>query len=132
MIFWAAYRGTPPRVILQSIAAGLQGRDAFSGGAGSAWLGAFLHVLIACGVAAVFWVGCVLWPALIRRPFLHGAVYGGIVYLVMNQVVLPLSRAPRGPFRLAWFLDNLIGHMLLIGPPVAFIARWSASRNRDS
>jgi len=131
MIFWALYRGTPPRVILQSVAAGLQGKEALSGGAASALLGALLHLFIACGVAAAYWAACMIWPAIIQRPFLFGALHGGLVYLVMNFVVLPLSQAPPGTFRPAWFLDNFIGHLLLVGPPAALIARWSASRNRD-
>jgi len=130
MIFWALYRGTPPRVILQSIAAGLQGKQAFSGGAASALLGAVLHVFIACSVAAVYWAASVRWPALIRHPFLSGAAYGGVVYAVMQYVVIPLSQTTPGTFRPAWFLANFIGHLLLVGPPVALIAHWSASHDR--
>ena len=130
MTFWALFRGTEPHVILQSIAAGLLGKDAFSGGTPTAILGALLHVFIACGVAAVYYLACVRWPTLTGRPLTFGAIYGAVVYLVMNHVVLPLSLASPGPFIPAWFLDNLIGHIVLVGPPVAIIARWSASRAR--
>ena len=128
MTFWALYRGTAPHVILQSIAAGLLGQDAFTLGASSALLGAFLHFFIACGVATVYYAACVLRPILIWRPATYGAIYGAVVYLVMNHVVVPLSHARPVPFIPAWFFDNLIGHVLLVGPPVAFIARWSARR----
>ncbi|HJY81944.1 MAG TPA: hypothetical protein VKK81_12785 [Candidatus Binatia bacterium] len=116
---------------MQSIAAGLLGKDAFSGGASTALLGAFLHLIIACGIAAVYYLACLVWPALVKRPFIYGAIYGAIVYLVMNHVVVPLSRATPVPFSPAWFLDNLIGHMLLVGPPVAFVARWSAAKAHE-
>ena len=128
MTFWALYRGTSPQRILQSIAVGLLGNDAFTGGAGSALLGAFLHVFIACGIASVYWAACMFWPGLITRPAPYGMTYGAVVYLVMNQVVLPLSRVGPVPFILPWFLANFIGHVLLVGPPVAFVARWSARR----
>ena len=128
MTFWALYRGTSPQRILQSIAVGLLGNDAFTLGAASALLGAFLHLFVACGIASVYWAACMIWPSLITRPAMYGAIFGAVVYLVMNQVVVPLSRVGPAPFILPWFLANFIGHVLLVGPPVAFIARWSARR----
>lgn len=130
MTFWAVYNGATPQVVLQSIAAGLMGRDAFSGGAPTAWLGAFLHLFIACGIAAVYYLSCRLWPMLLTRPLFNGVIYGVLVYLVMNYVVVPLSLASPVPFIPAWFLDSLLGHILLVGLPIAYIARWSALRNR--
>jgi uncharacterized membrane protein YagU involved in acid resistance len=130
IIFWALVRGTQPQVILQSVAAGLLGKPAaFAGGAQTAWLGAILHVSISCGIAAVYYAACVRVPSLLKRPLVSGASYGVAVYLVMNFVVIPLSRTSRAPFMPAWFLASFLGHILLVGMPVAFIARWSASRN---
>ena len=128
MTFWGLYRGTRPHVILQSIAAGVLGQDAFTGGAPTALLGAFLHVFIATSVATVYYLACLAGPALIDRPAVAGGAYGVGVYLVMNFIVLPLSNARQVPFRWGWFLANFIGHIVLIGMPVAFIARWSAAR----
>ena len=130
MTFWAIYRGTAPQAILQSIAAGLLGNDAFSGDWPTALLGACLHLFIACCIAGVYWVSAVRWPILIRRPYSSGMTYGVVVYLVMNFAVLPLSEARHLPFIFVWFLDNFIGHILLVGLPVALVARWSASRAR--
>lgn len=128
MTFWAIYRGTSPTSILQSIAAGLLGREAFAGGAASAALGAALHLGICFAIAGVYYLGCVRWPGLLRKPALHGAIYGAGVYLVMNHVVVPLSRAIPVPFIPVWFLDNLLGHILLVGLPLAYLARGSAAR----
>jgi hypothetical protein len=69
MTFWTVYNGATPQVILQSIAAGLMGRDAFSGGAPTAWLGAFLHFFISRGIVTVYFIACRLWPMLLSRPF---------------------------------------------------------------
>lgn len=130
MTFWAIYNGATPQVILQSIAAGLIGQDAFSGGAPTALLGAFLHYFIATGIAAVFYLACKLWPALLQRPFWSGVSYGLTVYLVMNYAVLPLSLASPLPFIPSWFLDSLLGHVAFVGLPLAYIAAWSATRDR--
>jgi len=130
MTFWYFYRGAGPVTILQSIAVGVLGKEAFNGGIPTACLGAALHLLIAFGVAGVYGIGCRVWPVLLRRPAICGAIYSVIVYLVMHQIVLPLSRVPPGPFLLPWFLDDFIGHVLLIGIPVALVARRVSLQRR--
>lgn len=63
-------------------------------------------------------------PALTRRPFLRGQLYGIALYAVMNYIVLPLSGFP-GPGRFAWMVlvASLLAHMLLVGLPIALFAR---------
>jgi len=128
MSFWWFYSGASPLVILQSIAAGLLGKDSFEGGMGTVALGAFLHLFIACVMAAVYYLGCRRWPVLFRRPVYCGAIYGVILYLAMSYVVLPLSKAAPLPFIPSWFLASIASHVLLVGIPIALVARWSASR----
>ena len=128
--FWEIYRGLPPQKIFQSVSAGLLGDNAFKGGTATAWLGVGLHCFIACGVAAVFYAACRLWPMLLRRPFVYGIVYGAAVYAVMNYAVIPLSQhPPPKQFVLPWFLDDFLGHLLLIGPTAALAVNWSARRD---
>lgn len=128
IVFWRVYSGASATAILQSIAAGLQGKAAFAGGAGSAALGLLLHFLIMFAMAAAFWLACRSWPALLRRPVPAGIAYGLGTWAVMNHVVVPLSRASAPPFIPAWFADGLLAHVLLVGLPFALIARWSANR----
>jgi uncharacterized membrane protein YagU involved in acid resistance len=126
--FWYLYGATPPARILQAIAAGLLGKDAFSGGAAAAALGLALHFLIAFGMAAVYWLACRRWPALITRPVAAGLAYGIGTWAAMNYVVVPLSRATPPPYIPAWFVDGILAHLLLVGLLLAFTARWSAQR----
>lgn len=128
MSFWWFYNGASPLVILQSIAAGLLGKESFGGGMGTVALGAFLHLFIACVMAAVYYVGCRRWPALYQRPVFYGAVYGVILYLAMTYVVLPLSQASPLPFIPSWFVASVASHIVFVGIPIALVARWSASR----
>ncbi len=128
--FWQFYNGTEPAVVLQAIAAGLLGKDAFAGGAASAALGLFLHFFIACGMAAVYWLACLRWPSMLARPVVSGIAYGVLTWLAMNHVVVPLSRALPPPFIPAWFVDSVLAHIVLIGLVLAFAARWSAARSR--
>jgi hypothetical protein len=126
--FWRLYNGASATAILQSVAAGLQGKAAFTGGASSAALGLLLHFLIMFAMAAAYWLACRRWPALLRRPVPAGIAYGLGTWAVMNYVVVPLSRASSPPFIPAWFADGLLAHVLLVGLPFALIARWSAKR----
>ena len=126
--FWFLYNGASPVRILQSIAAGLLGPAAFAGGKGTAALGLFLHFFIAVGMAAVYWLACLRWPALVRRPVIAGISYGVTAWLAMEHVVVPLSRAQPPPFILPWVIDSVLAHVVLIGLLLAFVARWSANR----
>lgn len=130
LVFWHFYNGTPPAVILQAIAAGLLGKDAFAAGADTAGLGLLLHFVIACGMGTVYWLVCQRWPTLIARPLVAGVSYGVLTWLAMNYLVVPLSRAIPPPFVLAWFIDGLLAHILLVGLLLAFVARRSALRQR--
>lgn len=126
MLFWYLYRDVPPMRILQSIAAGLLGKQAFAGGAGSAALGALLHLLIACGMAWAYVIVGRWLPNLARRPLLGGTIFGIGAYLVMTYVVVPLSRANPAPPNIWWLVDSIAAHILLVGVPLAFMARRMA------
>jgi hypothetical protein len=116
-------RGARPIRILQSIASGLLGRAAFSGGLRTAVLGAALHFFIAFVVVATFFVASRYLAVLRRFPVWSGLMYGVVVYLVMNFVVLPLSAAGRGSFAWPVVANGLIIHMLGVGLPSSLFAR---------
>ena len=127
------FRGVAPGRVLQAIASGLLGRQAFAGGTGSAILGLGLHVVIAFGAAAIYAVASLRLPILLARPLLCGPIYGLAVYAVMQFVVLPLSafRAgpPPPPGTTDWNLVNLLlAHVFFVGLPIALAARWAARR----
>jgi uncharacterized membrane protein YagU involved in acid resistance len=126
--FWRLYAGTNATTILQSVAAGLLGKSAFAGGAATAALGLLLHLAIMCAMAAAYWLAARRWPSLLSRPVAAGIAYGLLTWAAMNYVVVPLSRASSPPFILPWYIDGLLAHLLLVGIPFAFVARWSASR----
>jgi hypothetical protein len=130
IVFWRLYSGTSATAILQSIAAGILGKAAFAGGAGSAALGLGLHLAIMCAMAAVYWLACRRWPWMIRKPLQAGVAYGLLTWAAMNYVVVPLSRASAPPFILSWFVDGLLAHVLLVGLLFALVARRSALSSR--
>ncbi len=130
VVIWVVLfqRSTVQR-ILQSIASGLLGPDAFRGGSTTALLGLGLHLTIALGWTLVFLALLQRWPWLrartraVRGAVLVGLVYGAAVWLLMDGVVLPLSRARAVSPTVAWFWIQLATHPLVVGLPIALILR---------
>ncbi len=115
--------GFDPIPIYQFVASGMLGPSAFSGGIASALVGVAVHFTVAFSAAAAFVLASRRLPILRERFLASGAAFGVGVYMVMNYVVIPLSRIPPSPFSLALFLNGIIGHALLVGIPIAYAAR---------
>jgi hypothetical protein len=73
------------------IAAGLLGRQATHGGAGTYVLGLVLHYFIACTWATVYYLASRKLPFLTEHPLIGGVNFGVWVQLFMMLVVLPHS-----------------------------------------
>ena len=120
-------RGTKPIVILQSVASGALGQSAFTGGAKTAALGLAFHFLIALIAATVFYFASRAISFMITHAVISGIVFGICVYLVMNLVVLPLSRIPVKVPLWAYPWPSLVGglliHMFGIGLTIALVVR---------
>jgi len=121
-------RGASPVRILQSIASGLLGVDAFKGGLATAALGALLHFFIALMAAGVYYAASQRLGFLVRQPVISGLLYGVAVYGFMNHVVVPLSAVPKRPFVLGLALVILVVHMLCVGLPIALLVRRHATQ----
>jgi uncharacterized membrane protein YagU involved in acid resistance len=115
--------GASPRIILQSIASGLLGRAAYSGGARTAALGLVLHFFIAFSVTAFYFflASRVFWFN--AHAVVSGLGYGAGVFLFMHLVVLPLSAHAPGFLPLFPATCEFLEHMLFVGLPVALAAR---------
>jgi hypothetical protein len=122
------WNGTAPSRVLQYVASGALGPSSFQGGTLTALAGLGFHFLNAFLFAWFFFVVATKLPRLIEKPFLTGAIYGIGVYVVMNYVVVPLSRiGPRPtPPTLTW-VTGLLVHMFLIGVPIAVAAKEALS-----
>lgn len=122
--------------LFHSVAAGLIGPQAArAGGTRTAVLGAFLHVVVAFLWTIGFYVAVRVSPALrrwvstTRGAVLVGLLYGVVVYLGMNYVVVPFSATGRGlPTINVKFFINLVQHMLMVGLPIALIIRDGRGR----
>ena len=105
--------GTSPIVILKFIASGAFGREAaFSGGFPMAIVGLVFHFIIAYSWTVVFFL---LYPRLTflsRNRIVTAIGYGAVIWVVMNLLVLPLTRIPQ---RSITPKSAIIGAMILMG-----------------
>jgi hypothetical protein len=120
-------RGTRPAAVLQSVASGVFGRDAFTGGTKMVVLGGFFHFLIAIIAAVIYYLASRRFRFLITQAVICGIIYGVLVYLVMNFVVLPLSAIP---FKMSYgwmpLITGLLIHMFGVGLPISLAVRWGS------
>ncbi|MES2444164.1 MAG: hypothetical protein V4574_15155 [Pseudomonadota bacterium] len=84
-------------------------------------LGLAVHFAIMAVIATVFVLAADRKPDLKARPLLWGVLYGLATYVVMNLIVVPL-RFGSMPSLLA-VGTQLFCHIVLVGIPIAFIAR---------
>jgi hypothetical protein len=119
-------RGRSPLLVLQSIASGLLGSKAFSGGIATAALGASIHLLIAFSAATVYFALSRRLEVLTQRPIPFGMIYGIAVYMFMNLVVLRIAFSGRLTYTLSMVVTGLIIHMICVGLPISIsISRFT-------
>lgn len=119
-----------PGIILQSIASGLLGLAAYSGGASSVLLGLGLHLAMSVAIAGLYVLASARIKWLIRRPLGAGLAYGVGVFVVMNLVVVPLSAFQPRPAHIspAWLALN-VAAMLVFGVIVAAVVSYFARQS---
>jgi uncharacterized membrane protein YagU involved in acid resistance len=115
--------GGPPMQGFQMIASGLLGEQAFSGGLKAAILGAVLHFAISIAAAGLYLWVALRHGALTRHWLAGGVLFGALVYLAMNVVVVPLSHAANPDFSPGMIVKELVAHTVLFGVPIAGIVR---------
>jgi len=124
LIFYGL-RGVPPLGLLRFIAACLVGVSALHGGLGMAALGLAIHYTITLFWSALFLLAATRIAFLTRYAIASGLLYGCLIYLIMNFVVLPLTRLPPRTHHLApaVLINGVLALVLFMGLPIALIAR---------
>jgi len=115
--------GIKPIRLLQGIASGLLGPQAFEGGLASALLGLLCHFFIAFTAAAVYFAASHFMHFLVHHSVVSGVLYGVAVYFFMNRIVLPLSAASKRPFSIKMMVIGMLIHMVCVGLPISLIVR---------
>lgn len=113
--------GKGPEIIFKFIASGVFGDDAFSGGAFIVTAGIFFHYFIAFSWTLIFFI---LYPKInlpSKYKIIAGLCYGIIVWLIMNLIIVPLSRTPETTFTFKGVLLGALFLMFFIGLPISLM-----------
>jgi len=125
----AQLRGGTALGTLQSIASGLLGSKAYQGGLATGVLGLALHCVILVVSAAIYAFAVRRVPFMGRHALTCGLMYGVLIYLAMNFVVLPLSAVP---FTIKYpplvLLQGFISHAVLVGLPISSALHYLGTR----
>jgi len=128
-LYVVALKVTTPVRLFQSIASAVLGPESFQGGLSTAGLGLLLHFTVAHAWSAAYFLALrasSLFRRLVAAParaVVVGMAYGILVWLVMDLVVIPMTRTRPTPVTARSFVYVLIGHMLVVGLPIALVMR---------
>jgi hypothetical protein len=105
------------------VAGALIGPAARQGGAATVVLGLAMHLTVATTWSVVYYALLRGWPAFrsaaARAALPMGVAYGALVWCVMDLVVIPFTHARVQLPSTGLFWVNLVGHMIVVGPPIA-------------
>ena len=126
-LIYNAFRHVTPAMVFRFIASGLVGvpRIEQMGAAGIA-LGVIVHYCIAIAWTVIFYAASRKIAMLWRRPAISGLLYGCIVFVVMNFIVVPLSNVPhlKRHFTLfTWFYVVVAPLLFCIGLTISLLVR---------
>ncbi len=110
-----------PISVLNFIASGVFGNDAFTGGTKMVAFGLFFHYVIAFSFTLLFFKLYPKLSVLIRNTFLLGSVYGLFIWLTMQFVVLPLSQAPAMKMNIQGAITAILILIAYIGIPLSWL-----------
>jgi hypothetical protein len=118
-----------PVLLFRVVASGAFGKDAFTGSDTIALWGLFFHLFIAMSWTVLFYL---IFPKIApysKNKFITGLLYGIVVWVVMNLVVVPMSNVTPRDFTLAGVLKGMIILMLMVGLPISILAHRYYSRS---
>ena len=90
-VFSYVRRGFMPSRVLQSVASGALGQNAYQGGYKIAALGLAFHFLFALVFAAFYYLASRGLQFMVNHAVVCGMLYGLCIYLVMYGIVLRVS-----------------------------------------
>ena len=124
-----------PLVIFKYIASAVFGSSALSGGAAMIFAGLFFHFVIASLFTFFFFVVYANTNLLSKNKWITAVVYAIFIWLVVNNIVIPLSEAPylQIPFTAVNKVIKAIFILVFtIGLPLSFLAHRYYKKQVDA
>ena len=115
--------GKSPVIVLNFIASGVFGDAAFSGDAMMPVWGLIFHYIIAFIWTIFFYLVYQRVKFLGKNILLSGLLYGIVIWLIMNLILVPFSNTPKLPIRFPQLLLGVLYLMICVGLPVSIITQ---------
>ena len=112
----------PAAIIFRSIASGLFGKAAFVKASAMIYYGLFLHYFIAFTWTIIFFLFYNRLIGIVKFKIILVFLTGLIIWIVMNLVVLPLSRIPAQQFHTLNVIEDMAALIIAYGLPITLIA----------
>lgn len=119
----AMLRGRDPMKVFVFISSGIFGREAFTAGDGMIAWGILFHYFIATIWTALFFRIYPKVAFLAKNRLVSAMSFGLVVWLVMNIVVLPLSRVPPLKMTFTNAIEGIFILILCVGLPAVISAQ---------
>jgi hypothetical protein len=115
--------GKSPILVGQYIASALFGKEtAYSGDVSMIILGFLFHYVVAFGWTILFFMAYPKISFLRGNKVIAGIVYGAFVWVMMSQVVVPMTLIGRGAFNFTNAAQAMAILMVCIGIPISLMA----------
>jgi hypothetical protein len=125
--------GKAPLLVLNFVAMGAFGKTTLSTGITGEIFGLLFHYIIAFAFTFLFFALYTRSEIMRRSWVITGIVYGIFIWIIMNLIVVRLSRIPSRPLSAIQLKNVLKGGLILItmiGLPLSFIAHRYQKNNR--
>lgn len=122
----------PFRPVLYFVASGLLGKSAFSSGDVMLLAGLLIHYCIATAFTVLFFLLVAQRPFARQHRLLTGILYGALVWIIMNLVVLPVTAARPLPKTFASVTTGMGILIICIGLPLALVANTRPQRHHST
>src|SRR4051812_46069401 len=115
--------GKSPILVGQYISSAVFGKEAaYSGDISMIILGFLFHYVVAFGWTILFYSAYPRMSFLRGNKIIVGIAYGAFVWVMMSQVVVPLTLIGRGPFNFSNAAQAMAILMVCIGLPISLMA----------
>lgn len=121
VVYWI-FKGLNPLQVLQYIASGIFGPEVIGGSFIYVVVGLLLHFVIAFACAVIFYIAYPYIKSFASNTIVTGLLYGALIWVFMNYLVLPNSNIPKSPKDFVSVLE-LIWHAALVGLPIVMIIK---------
>lgn len=121
IVYCAMMKALTVTQLFHGIYSGLFGDTIIGSQNTMAVIGLLLHYFIALCFATGYFLAYPYLSFLKRNTLISGLLYGIIVWIIMNLVVVPLSQAHHSTATFPGFLRGVSILMLCIGLPISFI-----------